>query len=287
MIKYNDKVSQVCFDRRLYMVLLLAHWKILTLITVLGGIAGGILYHVQEAESLNTASYESTAIFYVEYELKDNGDMYYAYNEVGWSYVVMFDEIVELALAELPFEMSKEEFTSYILSDNGADYKILTITATTSEPEMCQVLLEAFVPALEAYGISSKHIESITCATEPTEPKLVLVIDETIRASIAGMVLGAIASVLIVSLYLFTQDVFYVGTTLEATFALPVVATYHKKDQREKQEDANDTIVLVVAGKTTYGTIHRMIGEAKRQGKEMTGFTLVEANLWIQKLYYR
>lgn len=287
MIKYNDKISQVCFDRRLYVVLLLAHWKILAFITILGGIAGGILYNVQEAESLNIAAYESTAIFYVEYELKDNGDMYYAYNESGWSYVVMFDEIVELALAELPFEMSKEEFTSYILSDNGADYKILTIIATTNEPELCQVILEAFVPALETYGTSSKHIASITCATAPTEPKLVLVTDETLRATIAGLVIGALASVLIVSLYLFTQDVFYVGTTLEANFSLPVVATYHKKDEWEEQEDATDTIISVVSGQTTYGTIQRIIGEAKRQGKEMTGFQLIEANPWIQKLYYR
>lgn len=285
MIKYNSKLDQVCFDARLFAIILLTKWKVITMITLLGTILGGVIYYMQESEEFMLKEYQSDATFYVEYALKENGDIYYAYNEVGWSYVVMFDEIVDLALEELPFEMTKEELYTIISSENGGDYKILKVTATAQDSEICQPILEAFVPAMEIYGENSRHIEYIERAMEPTEPKLVVMSNEIMRVLMAGFVLGVIAGIMFVGLAILIQDVFYVQTTLQATYSIPAIGTSVKGAKDGKKVTSG--VIEVVAGQTTHGTVTRMIEEAKQSGVEVTGLVLVNANEWIQRMYYR
>lgn len=317
MLKYNDKLQVYSLDRRLFVLVILEKWKMLLLSFLIGGVLGVVLYYVQEVEILTKLEYEATEIFYVEYNQKPNGEIYYAYNDVGWSYVMMFDEIVETALGNLPFHMTKEELNQLVSSDNKGDYKILSVTVTSSKKEECIPILEAFVPAMELYGENSMHIEYIKLASEPTTPQLILVTNETWRALLGGSVLGVVVGLLVMGFYVMSADVFYVPNTLESLYSIPIVSVqlkdgrwWREKEyeevwrksikgeqvitisceeslENEKIKQYGKAVIEVVVGKTTYGSIQRMIQYGKVMDINIVGFRFVQGNRWILRQYYR
>ncbi len=318
MLKYNETLKIYLFDRKVFALLLLTKWKILVSFALLGSIISCIIYYIQEGEALGKLEYQSTVMFYVEYNLKPNGEIYYAYNDDGWSYVTIFDEVLDMVVHETTeLNLTKEELMGLINIDNKSDYKILSISVISSNKENCIPILEAYVPAMEAYGENTMHIDYIKLASEPTIPKLIIVTDETWRAILGGFVLGVVLGLVICGFHIIITDVFHVMSSLSTTFSIPILRVTlkngkHWKDNEYKdvcecclekkkvvtislREDLSvenllqyDGVILeVIAGKTTYGSIERMIQNLELMGIKVLGIYFMQANQWVLTQYYK
>lgn len=213
------------FDRRLFVLQFLKKIWILIVVCILGGILGGSIYFVKNVKDNSGVQYSATEVFYVEYAKKPNGEIYYAYNDAGWSYVIMFDEVLDIVSENLDTSFTKEELQSMLSTENKADYKILSVTATCSEKELCQKLLNAVVPAMETYAKNSPHMDEIVLAMSPTEAKPVIVTYYTERAALFGAIVTGIVCVFVMAIIFLLDDRFLVPTALEKKFEIPVLGT--------------------------------------------------------------
>lgn len=219
----NDREEP--FDRRLFVLQFLRKIWILVVLCILGAVLGGSLYFVKNVKDNSGVQYSATEVFYVEYAKKPNGEIYYAYNDAGWSYVIMFDEVLDIVSRNLDASFTREELQSMLSTENKADYKILSVTATCQEKELCKKLLDAVVPAMETYAKNSPHMDEISLAMSPTEAKPVIVTYYTERAAVFGAIVAGIVCVFGMAIAFLLDDRFLVPTALEKEYKLPVLGT--------------------------------------------------------------
>ena len=304
----DEVIRQTIFERKLYFLVLISKIKYIVIAIITGGILGGATYYITEIRDSDIGYYQSDATFYVEYTIKPNGEIFYAYNEHGWSYVTMFDDIIDIVLDEIDFEMTKEEIYEIVSSANHGDYKILTVTVKSKDPSICVPILEAFEPAMAKYGEDSRHIDYIELATSPYEPKLIVINYYTYRAILGGAILAGIIMTLVLSLLIMIENTFRVQSTLSNTFDIPVIGTIFKggeifnkeefnsnmnaiiKDKNIATYNCNDVfdpskyvgndglIIEVVANDTSSATVDRIIKSSKINNLNVVALVLVEAD---------
>lgn len=304
-------------DKRLQMLCLAQGVKYILLAMVIGAILGAIIYYIQVICKQPEVEYSSTEVFYVEYSKKPNGDINYAYNDDGWTYVTMFDEITDIVFNNLEVDVTREELDQIVTTYNLSDYKILEVTATSTNKELCVPILEAYVPAMEQYGESSIHIDYIKQAIEPSQVKPVIITNYTTRAMIVWGILGGILAFFIIWIKFLTENTYKVATSIQEDYDFPVIGTILSSGEILFQDEYNanlieiigdkkiatlrcsnsinleefkgyDGIILeIVAGKTTYASIERIINSAKIQKIDVVAMSLTNANEWLQMHFYR
>ncbi len=312
MFVYMERKS----ERILFVVYVIKRIKWIIGGAILGAMLGGIIYYIEVIATTPELEYRTEETFYVEYSKKENGDINYAYNQAGWSYVIMFDEILDIVMEYLSIPITKEELREIVSSENISDYKILTVVVTSTDPTIAKPILEAFVPAMEAYGESSMHIDYIERAVEPSTTKPIYVTFVTVKAIALSGLLGALICVFVVGFFAWCDTTFQVEHTLSNCFSIPVLGTVlstkeiwrkasylmhleqvHSKGKLvtiscEKNIDPlvykeyDGVILEVVAGKTKYSMVEQVISSFEETSCKVEGLTLVEATPWVQTIYY-
>lgn len=315
MIQMNN--AQERFDRKLFMLCFVKRIWIVIIAALLGAIAGGAIYFVNTVMHAKGIMYESEMVFFVDYAIKPNGEIQYAYNDAGWSYVMMFDEVLDTVQENLDISVTKEELREMLTTNNESDYKILSVKARADEKELCKKLLEAVIPAMEQYVEKSVHMDKITVAIEPMEAKPVIIDYYTERAAALGAVLLVLPTLFLLAFRILFNDCVYVASVFEARYSIPVLGTILHNTEVFDTEELNsnfeyftqnkkmitvradeaidvarlreyDGVLLEVDAVNISGKrIEKTLSWLSKQDCKITGAILVNADQWITKHYYR
>lgn len=206
-------------DIRKYMLCLLGKLPL-----ILGAVAGGallglIVYAVVRTVPESEREYEAYAKVYLDFAADETGEVYQAYNGYTWNDLMAADPIMELTLANLSADYTREEAAAAIKAEILSDIRLLTITVTTHGAERTDAILGAAVQALETYGGQAKEFLEIH-AIQKTEAQLVVADNRMAQAAFLGAFLGLLLSLLGFSLYYVTDDrVFVAGDVKKVTDA--------------------------------------------------------------------
>ena len=279
-------------------------WMVLLTGIIVAGIAGSI-YFVQEVKEQQGVMYSSETVFYVDYAMKENGDYYYAYNDAGWSYVVMFDEIIDRVLELIEIPLGRDELREILSTSNISDYKILSVFATADKPELCKPILGAVYIAMKEYADKVIYMDKITLVVEPTTPKIVLVEYYTNRIILCWFVLGVFLSSVILSFVIVLQDKISIPTLIpfkvERIIKKPDMQAFiQEKDDRfinlqtfaknnyalQELQNGKEVILIIDASKDSWSSLEYFIQQMKQEKKEISKAYLINVDPWIYKWYF-
>ena len=202
-------------DIRKYMLCLLGKLPLILGAAAGGALLGLIVYAVVRTVPESEREYEAYAKVYLDFAADETGEVYQAYNGYTWNDLMAADPIMELTLANLSADYTREETAAAIKAEILSDIRLLTITVTTNGAERTDAILGAAVQALETYGGQAKEFLEIH-AIQKTEAKLVVADNRMAQAAFLGLLL----SLLGFSLYYVTDDrVFVAGDVKKVTDA--------------------------------------------------------------------
>lgn len=204
-------------DIRKYMLCLLGKLPLILGAVVGGALLGAIVYTVVHTVPESEREYSAFAKVYLDFAADETGEVYQAYNGYTWNDLMAADPIMELTLANLSADYTREETEEAIRAEILSDIRLLTVTVTTHRPERTDEVLSAAVRALETYGGQAKEFIEIH-AIQKTEAKLVVADRRTAQAVFLGAFLGLFVSLLGFSLYYVMDDrVFVAGDVRKVT----------------------------------------------------------------------
>lgn len=179
------------------------------------GIAlGALIYFAYHAITDRTV-YSATSEFYLDFAIDPTGEVYDYYNGYTWNDLMTTDPIAGHTLeylkaseaganaqaAGLDISLLEQATTADILSD----IRVLHVTIKDGDEALCGAIQSATESALITFGEEAKEFTKISVIkTEP--PKRIYADDRLKQALILGAIIGAIAGVFAVWLYVVLDD---------------------------------------------------------------------------------
>lgn len=192
-------------DLKKYMLCLLRRLPLL-LCTVIGGaLIGAAVYAIVRTVPESEREYQAFTKVQLDFAADKTGEVYQAYNGYTWNDLMATDPIMNLTLANLSPDYTREEVEAALQAEILSDIRILTVTVTTNSAVRTDEILGAVVQALENYGTQAKEFLAIN-AIQTTQAKLVVADSRMAQAVMVGALLGFILSLLGISLYYVMDD---------------------------------------------------------------------------------
>lgn len=201
----KDGYADEGMDIKKYMLCLLGKLPLILGATVGGAIFGALVYALVRTVPESEREYAAYAKVYLDFAADETGEVYQAYNGYTWNDLMAADPIMELTLANLSVDYTREEAEAAIKAEILSDIRLLTITVTTNRMERTDAILDAAVQALEMYGGQAKEFLEIY-AIQKTEAKLVVADNRMAQAIFLGAFLGLFISLIGFSLYYVMDD---------------------------------------------------------------------------------
>lgn len=204
-------------DVKKYMLCLLGRLPLLVAAAVCGALLGAILYTIVHTVPESEREYQAFAKVQLDFAADETGEVYQAYNGYTWNDLMATDPIMNLTLAGLSSDYTREEVEAAIQADILSDIRILTVTVTTHSADHTDEILTAAVQALETYGTQVKEFIEIS-AIQVTQAKLLVADNRMLQAVLIGLFLGLFLSLAGVSLYYIMDDrIFVAGDVRKVT----------------------------------------------------------------------
>lgn len=184
-------------------------------------LAGGVyvLVHVVYAPA---REYEAVSKLYLTFAADDDGDAYQYYNGYTWNDLMGTEPIFDKIMANLPKEFERADVKEAIAADILSDIRLLTVTVTTHDPDQTEKIIRASEDALIRFGEEMVEFDQIE-VIDHGQTALVAVEDETVRAVIAGAVVGFLLSLLGLAFARVMDDSVYVPSDFEKRYPYPVL----------------------------------------------------------------
>lgn len=192
-------------DLKKYILCLLKRLPLLLAAAVGGAVLGALLYMIVRTVPESEREYQAFAKVDLYFAADETGEVYQAYNGYTWNDLMAADPIMNLILASLPADYTREEVGEAIQAEILSDIRILTVTVTTHSAARTDEILAAAVQALETYGTQAKEFVEIN-AIQVTQAKLLVADDRLVQAVLIGLFLGLLLPLLGVSLYYVMDD---------------------------------------------------------------------------------
>ncbi len=200
-IRYAD----VGMDMKKYMLCLFKKIPLIVAAAVLGALLGALVYTVVRTVPESEREYSAFSKIYLDFAADETGEIYQEYNGYTWNDLMVTDPILDLTMANLSADYSREEVMAATEATILSDLRLLTVTITTHNAERTDAILAATDRALETYGDQAKEfIEVQTIQT--TQAKMVVADSRMAQAVLVGLLIGLALSLLAVNLYYVMDD---------------------------------------------------------------------------------
>lgn len=234
----KDGYADEGMDIKKYMLCLLGKLPLILGATVGGAIFGALVYALVRTVPESEREYAAYAKVYLDFAADETGEVYQAYNGYTWNDLMAADPIMELTLANLSADYTREEAEAAIKAEILSDIRLLTITVTTNRMERTDAILDAAVQALEMYGGQAKEFLEIY-AIQKTEAKLVVADNRMAQAIFLGAFLGLFISLIGFSLYYVMDDRILVAGDVKKVTDLSFVGYVSCGDRLTKDYERN------------------------------------------------
>lgn len=199
-IKYADagmdmKKLMLCFIGKIWVVCFAA---------VLGAAIGGVTYTVSHMVPESEREYRAIAKIYLDFAVDETGEVYQEYNGYTWNDLMATDPILDVTMAYLPDNYTREEVIAATKAEILSDLRLLTITITTHERDRCNAILHATEQSLTDRGEAAKEFTKIE-VIQTVDALLVTADDRTVQAVLVGLVM-AVVLLLLGMMYYYVLD---------------------------------------------------------------------------------
>lgn len=292
-------------------------------VSIVWGLAGaalaGGLYFLVHVVFAPAREYEGILKIYLTFAEDDDGDAYQYYNGYTWNDLMGTEPILDKIMEALPSGTEREKVRDSITADILSDIRLLTVTVRSHDPAETDNILSAAEDALIRFGQEMKEFEKIE-AIGHSHAGLVVIEDETVRAVMAGAVIGFVLSLLVLAFACVMDDSVYVPADFEKRYGYPVLGVKFTGDEETGREETkahidlvsgnkeniiyvdtaavqvrmpadsrnNNTgvIVCIPYGKGNGKLLERWIAEIKLNGNEILGAVITDADIGLYRLYF-
>lgn len=201
-------------------------WLVITLTAAAAAIGAGV-YNVVRALNSEGDIYRVSSDYYITFNEDENGADYY--NAYTWDTILRDDPVVDVVMENLPDSVSKDEVKAAVTGEMLGDYRILTVHATSADPEFAQIVAKAYIKGLGQFADKISMLDTIELWSQE-EVALVVEEDLTANAAILGAVVGLVLGVIIWSIYYILDDSIYVEKDFTDRFEIPFLGMVTRKD---------------------------------------------------------
>jgi len=183
-------------DKRKMAIQFVNHiWMVI--IGILAGIIIGAVSYLIYHAIADQVSYQGYSEFYLDFATDEKGDAYQWYNGYTWTGLMSAEPIVSNTLAELDgtgVDVTRIEQDT--VAEIKSDIRVLRVTFTDSDAELCQKLQTATEKSLVTLGSSVKEFNSIELI-KSVAPERVRIDNRMFQAIELGAIAGLIISLIV------------------------------------------------------------------------------------------
>lgn len=168
--------------------------------------------------------------------------------------------------------ITRDELLEAITADIPSDVRLMRLSVEYGDKDMADVILQASVNSLEAYGDSNKAFDSIKCRGIE-KAKLVTYSDRSVVAAVFGAIFAVVVVILMHMLFSALDDAIYVPEDGEKRYALPVLGVMFDKPVDFFTNEAVAAFEKVTEGMSQVAVISTdSIDSDKRSREDLSSF---------------
>lgn len=210
-----------------------------------GAVFAGGLYFLVHVVYAPAREYEAVSELYLTFARDDDGDAYQYYNGYTWNDLMGTEPILDRIMEALgDTALSREQVRAAVSADILSDIRLLTVTVTTNQLGETEEIIRAAEKALIGFGESMIEFDRIEVIGHG-QAQLVVVEDETVRAVIAGAVIGFLLSLIGLAFACIIDDSVYVPSDIEKRYGYPVLGVRFAGNETLGQKELQEHIRLV------------------------------------------
>lgn len=232
-MKYADE-GMDC--KKILLIFLMKIW-IAALAAALGAVLGGGAYLLNQMVLNREKEYQAVSKLYLDFATDETGEVYQEYNGYTWNDLMSTKLILDTTMSYLPDTYTKEEVAAATTAQILSDLRLLTITITTSEPNMASEILKATDKSLVEMGERRKEFINIEIIEE-TEAKAVTADSRLLQAILVGLVIALVLALIAMALAYVLDDRIYVPGDLKCVTGLSFVGfSFSGESEKESGKD--------------------------------------------------
>ena len=242
MEKQNAYMERKIDYKKIWILYWQRVWLVIILTAVAAAIGAGV-YNVVRALNSEGDIYRVSSDYYITFNEDENGADYY--NAYTWDTILRDDPVVDVVMENLPDSVSKDEVKAAVTGEMLGDYRILTVHATSADPEFAQIVAKAYIKGLGQFADKISMLDTIELWSQE-EVALVVEEDLTANAAILGAVVGLFLGVIIWAIYYVLDDSIYVEKDFTDRFEIPFLGMITRRGSELcKQELKANTSYLL------------------------------------------
>lgn len=232
-------------DLKLTMLLYCRKIWISIVCALAGAVFAGGLYFLVHVVYAPAREYEAVSKLYLTFATDDDGDAYQYYNGYTWNDLMGTEPIMDRIMEALgDTDLSREDVRAAVSADILSDIRLLTVTVTTNQLGESEEIIRAAEKALIGFGEEMIEFDRIEVIGHG-QAKLVVVEDETVRAVIAGAVIGFLLSLIGLAFAYVVDDSIYVPSDFEKRYGYPVLGVRFAGNEELGSKELQEHIRLV------------------------------------------
>lgn len=217
-IRYADagidmKKLLLCFIGKIWTVCLAG---------IVGAVFAGAVYTMLYVVPESEWEFRSISKVYLDFATDETGEVYQAYNGYTWNDLIATDPILDVTMAYLPGDYTREEVVAATKAEILSDLRLLTITVNSHEQERCDAIMRATEQSLIELGDTAKEFANIE-VIQNMDALQVSADEKTVQAGLIGLVMAVVLTLLGMMFYYVLDDRIVIASDLKQVTEVPFV----------------------------------------------------------------
>ncbi|NLL79430.1 MAG: hypothetical protein GX234_06530 [Clostridiales bacterium] len=231
----QEEWMQEGMDFRLTFLLLVRKIGYIIVAGILCSALAGGIYLVRHVVYAPAREYEAVSRYYIDFTVDENGDRAYDYyNAATWNDVAASDPILDYTMSLLPEGYDKETVKNAVFCEQPSDYRIITTTVTTHDPEQTGAIQKATEESILHFGNEMEEFEKISVIMS-SETELVAVDLHTFKVFVLGGIAGILLMTVILIFRMILDTSIYVESTFERRYGYPVLGVVFARKNKKRE----------------------------------------------------
>lgn len=227
-------------DLKRFLLLYVKKIWLIFLATVVGVLAGGLIYYGVTSLGDSSDRYVVESDYYITFNYNEYTNATDYFNAYTWDGILRTDPIVDTALELLPDNYTKDMILNAVTGEMRGDYRILTVLIEGETPEMAQEITEAYIESLKVFPPKAQMLDTVEMWAV-REPYLADKYTRDKNAMFLGGLIAFLLSAFVLAVKYLLKDSIYVETDFAKKYDIPFLGTVtNRKDARFMNELADN-----------------------------------------------
>lgn len=241
MEKENSYMKQLIDWKRIWLLFSKKIWLIL-LVTIVGAIIGALGYKLIETITSEGQLYRVSSDYYITFHNDEAGVPYY--NAYTWDGILRDDPVVDVVMENIPSDISREEVKAAITGEMLGDYRVLTVHATSFNPEEAQIIADAYEIGLAEFANRIDMLKKIEVWSQE-EIAPVIETDYMMNVGLFSGVTSFVLILLVLSFFYILDDSIYLEKDFTQRFSVPFLGMITKARSPRCMQELKDNLAYI------------------------------------------